>query len=138
MTEPDVASVTFRNAIGHDPSAQELARLMSTRMRYLPQTVAESKAFRVLPGVRATLDRLDAAGALERASVLLGEPVDPGQVLVVGDTPHDVEAAHGAGAVAVGVATGHFDAEALRDAGADHVLVSLEEEFPLSARGVAT
>ena len=64
MTEPEVASVTFKNAIGHDPSPPELARLMSTRMRYLPQTVAESKAFRVLPGVRATLDRLHAAGYL--------------------------------------------------------------------------
>ena len=64
MTEPDVASVTFKNAIGHDPSAQELARLMSTRMRYLPRTVAESKTFRVLPGVRETLDRLHAAGYL--------------------------------------------------------------------------
>ena len=37
---------------------------MSTRMRHLRQTVAESKAFRVLPGVRATLDRLHAAGYL--------------------------------------------------------------------------
>ena len=69
--------------------------------------------------------------------MLLGEPLDPRQVLVVGDTPHDVEAAHGAGAVAVGVATGRFDAEALRDAGADHVLGSLEEPLPLSAREVA-
>ena len=76
--------------------------------------------------------------AIERASVLLGEPLDPRQVLVVGDTPHDVEAAHGAGAVAVGVATGHFDAQALRDAGADYVLASLEEELPLPARGVST
>ena len=76
--------------------------------------------------------------AIERASVLLGEPLDPRQVLVVGDTPHDVEAAHGAGAIAVGVATGHFDAEALRDAGADYVLGSLEEQLPLSAPRVAT
>ena len=70
--------------------------------------------------------------------MLLGEPLDPRQVLVVGDTPHDVEAAHGAGALAVGVATGHFDAEALRDAGADYVLGSLEEQLPLSAREVTT
>ena len=76
--------------------------------------------------------------ALERAGVLLGEPLDPREVLVVGDTPHDVDAAHGAGAIAVGVATGHFSREQLRDAGADYVLGSLEEELPVSAPGVAT
>jgi phosphoglycolate phosphatase len=181
MTEPEVATITFRNVLGRDPSDDERTRLMSTRMRHLRQSVRESKAFRVLPGVRATLDRLAAAGyllgvttggmeeaariklaranlahyfsfggfgsdsgdrieltrrAIERGSVLLGEPLDPRQVLVVGDTPHDVEAAHGAGAVAVGVATGRFDAQALRDAGADHVLGSLEEPIPLSTREV--
>ena len=65
--------------------------------------------------------------------MLLGEPVDPKEALVVGDTPHDIDAAHGAGAFAVGVATGHFTKEELRDAGADYVLDSLEEELPLDA-----
>lgn len=72
--------------------------------------------------------------ALERAGTLLGEPVDPKEALVVGDTPHDIDAAHDAGAFAVGVATGHFTKDELRDAGADHVLGSLEEELPLDAR----
>ena len=36
------------------------------------------------------------------------------------------------GATAVGVATGHYDAAALREAGADHVLETLEEELPLA------
>jgi phosphoglycolate phosphatase len=183
MTDPEVASMTFRNVIGHDPSRQELARVMSTRLHYLPGTVAESKSYRVLPGVREMLDRLHAAGcllgittggveaaahiklaranlghyfafggygsdstdrteltrrAIERAGVLLGEPLDPREVLVVGDTPHDVDAAHGAGALAVGVATGRFSREELRAAGADYVLGSLEEELPLSARETAT
>jgi len=52
-------------------------------------------------------------------------------MLVVGDTPLDVAAAHGAGTVAVGVATGHFSADDLRGAGADHVLETLEEPLPL-------
>jgi phosphoglycolate phosphatase len=72
--------------------------------------------------------------AIERAGIVLGEPVEPKRVLVVGDTPLDIEAAHGAGAVAVGVASGHFDEEQLRAAGADYVLGSLREELP----GVAT
>jgi phosphoglycolate phosphatase len=183
MTEPEVATLTFKKVLGRDPTAHDLARLMSRHLHYLPGTVAESRSFRVLPGVRETLDRLHEAGyllgittggveaaahiklaranlghyfafggygsdskdrteltrrAIERAGVLLGEPLDPREILVVGDTPHDVDAAHGAGAIAVGVATGHFSREELRDAGADHVLGSLEEELPLSTRGVAT
>jgi phosphoglycolate phosphatase len=68
--------------------------------------------------------------AIERAEVILGEPVDRGRVLVVGDTPLDVDAAHAVGAVAVGVASGSFDEEQLRAAGADYVLPSLRTELP--------
>jgi phosphoglycolate phosphatase len=68
--------------------------------------------------------------AIERAENILGEPVDPRRVLVVGDTPLDVEAAHAAGVKAVGVASGQFDEEQLRAAGADYVLGSLREELP--------
>jgi phosphoglycolate phosphatase len=53
-----------------------------------------------------------------------------GQVFVVGDTPRDIEAAQAAGAVSVGVATGHYSTTELQAAGADHVLASLEETFP--------
>jgi phosphoglycolate phosphatase len=50
----------------------------------------------------------------------------------VGDTPRDVEAAHGAGAIAVGVATGEYTVGQLSEAGADHTLNSFEEgEFPV-------
>jgi phosphoglycolate phosphatase len=52
------------------------------------------------------------------------------QVMVVGDTPRDIEAAQAAGAVSVGVATGHYSTAELASAGADHVLGSLEERFP--------
>ena len=51
-------------------------------------------------------------------------------MLVVGDTPKDLDAAHGASCVAVGVATGHYTREQLTEAGADVVLDSLREEFP--------
>jgi phosphoglycolate phosphatase-like HAD superfamily hydrolase len=68
--------------------------------------------------------------AIERAGRLLGEEVDPKTVLVVGDTPLDIAGAHGAGAVAVGVASGHYSSEQLREAGADYVLESLREPLP--------
>ena len=68
--------------------------------------------------------------AIERAGMLLGMDVDPQQALVVGDTPLDITAAHGAGAIAVGVASGHFTAGQLEQAGADAVLESLSEPLP--------
>jgi phosphoglycolate phosphatase len=68
--------------------------------------------------------------AIERAGMLVGMELDPQRVLVVGDTPLDIAAAHGAGAVAVGVASGHFTAEQLQEAGADYVLGSLREPLP--------
>src|SRR4051794_23326710 len=64
MTEPEVGRLTFKNLIGHEPSRRELARVMSRRLHYLPRTVAESKHFKVLPGVVETLDRLGAGGYL--------------------------------------------------------------------------
>jgi phosphoglycolate phosphatase-like HAD superfamily hydrolase len=69
--------------------------------------------------------------ALERASTVLGHHVDPRTVPVVGDTPLDIEAAHGAGALGIGVATGHYSVDELRAAGADRVLRTLEEELPV-------
>jgi phosphoglycolate phosphatase-like HAD superfamily hydrolase len=68
--------------------------------------------------------------AIERAGRVLGSTVDPAHVLVVGDTPRDVAAAHGAAAVAVAVATGHFSGDQLRQAGADFVLTTVAEGFP--------
>lgn len=69
--------------------------------------------------------------AIERAGLILGVPVEGMSVLVVGDTPRDVAAARYAGAVSVAVASGHFTADELRAAGADHVLESLEEALPV-------
>jgi phosphoglycolate phosphatase-like HAD superfamily hydrolase len=68
--------------------------------------------------------------AMERAGAILEVELDPASVYVVGDTPKDMEAALGVGAVAIGVASGHYSAEALRKAGAQVVLASLEEPMP--------
>jgi phosphoglycolate phosphatase-like HAD superfamily hydrolase len=68
--------------------------------------------------------------ALERGAMLLGHPLDPEKTLVVGDTPKDLDAAHGAGCVALGVATGHYTREQLEQAGADVVLDTLKDPFP--------
>jgi phosphoglycolate phosphatase-like HAD superfamily hydrolase len=57
----------------------------------------------------------------------------PVVLVVVGDTPRDVEAAHAAGAVAVGVATGAATAAELEAAGADHVFDDLSDPLRLVA-----
>jgi phosphoglycolate phosphatase len=77
-------------------------------------------------GDRAELTRL----AIDRAGRIHGHPLDAAHLLVVGDTPRDVGAAHAAGAIAVGVATGKYSVEELRSAGADHTLSTLEEPLP--------
>jgi phosphoglycolate phosphatase-like HAD superfamily hydrolase len=63
-------------------------------------------------------------------AALLHDELTPERVFVVGDTPHDVEATKSAGAVSVGVASGHFSTDELVAAGGDYVLASLEESFP--------
>jgi phosphoglycolate phosphatase len=176
MTDPEVATLTFANVLGREPSARELAQLMAVRLEYLPGAVAASEGYRVLAGVESLLARLHGNGyllglttggvesaarlklaraglnryfpfggygsdstdrteltrrAIARAAALDGGSVSPARCLVVGDTPLDVQAAHGADAVAVAVASGHFSRAELADAGADFVLDSLEEELPL-------
>ncbi len=69
--------------------------------------------------------------ALERAALVYGADVDPNQCLVIGDTPHDVEGAHAAGIACVGVASHNFNANQLREGGADWVITSLAEGLPL-------
>ena len=75
-------------------------------------------------------DRAELTGiAIEKAR-RLHTRLTPAQVFVVGDTPRDIEATRKAGAVAVGVASGHYSVTDLTKAGADHVLASLTEPFP--------
>jgi phosphoglycolate phosphatase-like HAD superfamily hydrolase len=72
--------------------------------------------------------------AIERAGRILGQRLDPQRILVVGDTPKDIEAARAVEAVTVGVASGSYGEAELRKAGADYVLASLPEPLP----GLAT
>ncbi|MEA2369123.1 MAG: hypothetical protein QOH38_1841, partial [Thermoleophilaceae bacterium] len=69
--------------------------------------------------------------AVAQGEAMLGKDVPNAEVSVVGDTPLDIAAAHAAGCSAIAVATGHYDAATLREAGADHVVETLEEDLPL-------
>jgi phosphoglycolate phosphatase-like HAD superfamily hydrolase len=69
--------------------------------------------------------------AVERGGVVAGSPLDPAATIAVGDTPRDVKAGHGAGIQVVGVATGSYTVEQLREAGADWALATVEHDFPV-------
>jgi phosphoglycolate phosphatase len=71
-----------------------------------------------------SLERSDVVAAAIR-NVAKGTPAS--DVLVVGDTPHDITSATANGAVGVGVATGKFTAEELRDSGAAMVYEDFAE-----------
>jgi phosphoglycolate phosphatase-like HAD superfamily hydrolase len=181
MTDPVVGRLTFTAVVGREPSAEELARVLSHYLMRLPEEVSQSSGYRVLDGVeellprlcrdgfllgittgaveaaahiklaRANLNRFFSFGgygsdsadrgeltrmAIESAAEILGSPLDPQRVLVVGDTPNDITAAHAAHAIGVGVASGHYSERELRQAGADYVLGSLEEALPGTAEHV--
>jgi phosphoglycolate phosphatase-like HAD superfamily hydrolase len=176
MTDPDVGAKTFKAVMHREPTPRELAQLIQRRLEHLPEAVAESEGYRVLPGVPERLRQLSRDGhllglitgngdgaahvklargdlnrwftfgayatagvdrpgivrrAVERGEAMLGQDVPNMDIFVVGDTPLDITAAHAVDCTAIGVATGHFDAAALREAGADHVLETMEEELPL-------
>ena len=65
--------------------------------------------------------------ALERARGCGLPDIADEDILVIGDTPHDVTCAHAAGAIAVGVATGSSPVEELEAAGAQHVFLDLSD-----------
>jgi phosphoglycolate phosphatase len=69
--------------------------------------------------------------ALERAESVYGGALDREGCIAFGDTPHDIEAGHGAGIRVVGVATGEYEVQQLRQAGADFAVRSLRDALPL-------
>jgi phosphoglycolate phosphatase len=54
-------------------------------------------------------------------------------VIIVGDTPRDVDCGRTNGCTTFAVATGRFGVEELRAAGADHVVADLGDPRPLLA-----
>ena len=70
---------------------------------------------------RADLTRL----ALQRARDLSGHAITGGDVVVIGDTPDDIQAARAIDAVAVAVCTGYVPRDQLIDADPDYLLADL-------------
>ncbi len=64
---------------------------------------------------------------LGRYEAAFGRSARAGRVWVVGDTPHDIQAARVNGLRSLGVATGRFSPEELRGCGADAVIPDLSD-----------
>lgn len=71
-----------------------------------------------------------AAIARDRGAAALGRPLDGGELLVIGDTPRDIECARAVGARVLAVGTGHDSVEALRGHGPDFAVASLRDVSP--------
>ena len=69
--------------------------------------------------------------AMQRYAARFGSEIPPDHVVVIGDTPHDVDCAKRNGCIAFAVATGHHAADVLHDAGADVVVENLADPTPL-------
>jgi phosphoglycolate phosphatase len=65
--------------------------------------------------------------AAARAAQRYGRAFTGADVVVIGDTPHDIDCGRAAGARTIAVATGPFSADALRAHGADIVLENLAD-----------
>jgi phosphoglycolate phosphatase-like HAD superfamily hydrolase len=175
MTDPEIAAIVFREAIGREGTPEERSQAIGRYLKHLPDTVAESGGYRTMPGVEELLDELIDGGrllglvtgnieaaahiklaragfnryfsfggygsdspdrtevtraALRRGELVSGGALDDEACIAVGDTPRDVRAGHGAGLRVVGVATGSYSVEELRDAGADFALETVERDFP--------
>jgi phosphoglycolate phosphatase-like HAD superfamily hydrolase len=65
--------------------------------------------------------------AIERARARGHQGLSATRALVIGDTPHDVRCAAVHGARSLAVATGGYEEQVLRDAGADAVVTDLSD-----------
>jgi phosphoglycolate phosphatase len=175
MTDPEIVKIIFREVIGREGSVAERAKAIGRYLKHLPDAVAESDGYRVMPGVEGLLDRLiddgvslglvtgniEAAAhiklaranlnrffsfggygsdspdrtevteaALRRGELVSGGTLANGACVGVGDTPRDVKAGHGAGIKVVGVATGSYSVDQLKQAGADWAIRDVTDGFP--------
>ena len=64
MTDPEIAAIVFREVIGREGSQEEQAKAIGGYLKHLPDAVAESAGYRVMPGIEQLLPRLIEDGVL--------------------------------------------------------------------------
>jgi phosphoglycolate phosphatase len=64
MTDPEIAAIIFREVIGREGTQEERSKAIGCYLKHLPDSVAESPGYRVMPGIEDLLDRLIDGGTL--------------------------------------------------------------------------
>jgi phosphoglycolate phosphatase-like HAD superfamily hydrolase len=64
MTDPEIAAIVFREVIGREGSQEERAKAIGCYLKHLPDAVAESDGYRIMPGIEKLLPRLIEDGVL--------------------------------------------------------------------------
>jgi phosphoglycolate phosphatase-like HAD superfamily hydrolase len=64
MTDPEIAAIVFREVIGREGSQEERSKAIGCYLKHLPDAVAGSDGYRVMPGIEQLLPRLIEEGVL--------------------------------------------------------------------------
>ena len=64
MTDPEIAAIVFREVIGREGTREERSKAIGCYLKHLPEAVAESPGYRVMPGIEELLPRLIEDGVL--------------------------------------------------------------------------
>lgn len=131
------------------PGVGELVRRLSERPRavvgLLTGNIESAARIKLAPTGLWPCFRLGAYGsddadrsrlpavAVQRAEALVGQPIPPEHVLVIGDTPLDIGCARASGAVAVAVATGQYSLEELAACAPDFLFPDLSDVLRVMA-----
>jgi phosphoglycolate phosphatase-like HAD superfamily hydrolase len=64
MTDPEIVAIIFREVIGREGTQEERAKAIGSYLKHLPDAVAESPGYRVMPGIEQLLPDLIDQGVL--------------------------------------------------------------------------
>ncbi len=64
MTDPEIVKIVFREAVGREGTPEERSQAVGCYLKHLPDAVAESDGYRVMPGIEDLLPRLIEDGLL--------------------------------------------------------------------------
>jgi phosphoglycolate phosphatase-like HAD superfamily hydrolase len=64
MTDPEIAAIVFREVLGREGTQAERSQAIGCYLKHLPDTVAESSDYRVMPGIELLLEGLIDRGIL--------------------------------------------------------------------------
>jgi phosphoglycolate phosphatase-like HAD superfamily hydrolase len=65
MTDPEITEIIFDEVVGRKGTVEEQAEVVAKYLEYMPEAVAESTGYRVMPGIQVILPRLAEAGVVQ-------------------------------------------------------------------------